>query len=150
MTPGRRLRGPGSLISDAAPGTDRLDLLSVIALKLLRDDPDLARASQRARGESSEKVDTLLAADASRREAVARFEGLRAEQKQLGKQMPKATGDERAALLERTKTLSADVKAAQAAVTAAEEALKAAQLEIPNIIEAGAPAGGEDDYVVLR
>jgi len=56
----------------------------VIDLKLLRDDPDLLRASQRVRGESSEKVDTLLAADASRREAVARFEGLRAEQKQLG------------------------------------------------------------------
>jgi len=122
----------------------------VIDLKLLRDDPDLLRASQRVRGESSEKVDTLLAADASRREAVARFEGLRAEQKQLGKQMPKATGDERAALLARTKTLSDDVKAAQTAVTAAEEALRAAQLAVPNLVEEGVPPGGEDDYVVLR
>jgi hypothetical protein len=49
----------------------------VIDLKLLRDDPDLVRASQRARGESTAKVDTLLAADASRREAIARFEALR-------------------------------------------------------------------------
>ena len=122
----------------------------MIDLKLLRDDPDLLRASQRVRGESSEKVDTLLAADASRREAVARFEGLRAEQKQLGKQMPKATGDERAALLARTKTLSDDVKAAQTAVTAAEEALRAAQLAVPNLVEEGVPPGGEDDYVVLR
>ena len=122
----------------------------MIDLKLLRDDPDLLRASQRVRGESSEKVDTLLAADASRREAVARFEGLRAEQKQLGKQMPKAAGDERAALLARTKTLSDDVKAAQTAVTAAEEALRAAQLAVPNLVEEGVPPGGEDDYVVLR
>jgi seryl-tRNA synthetase len=122
----------------------------VIDLKLLRDDPDLVRASQRARGESAEKVDTLLAADTARREAVARFEGLRAEQKQLGKQMPKATGDERTALIARTKTLSDEVKAASAAVTAAEEALRAAQLAIPNLVEDGAPHGGEDDYVVLR
>ena len=122
----------------------------MIDLKLLRDNPDLVRASQQARGESAAKVDTLLAADVSRREAVARFEALRAEQKQLGKQMPKASGDEKAALLARTKTLSDDVKAASAAVTDAEEALKAAQLAIPNVIEEGAPAGGEDDYVVLR
>jgi seryl-tRNA synthetase len=125
-------------------------LIPVIDLKLLRDNPGLVRASQEARGESSMKVDTLLAADVARREAVARFEGLRAEQKQLGKQMPKASGDEKTALLARTKTLSDEVKAASAAVTTAEEELKAAQFAIPNIIEEGVPAGGEDDYVVLR
>jgi seryl-tRNA synthetase len=137
-------------ISGATPEGDRLDLFPVIDLKLLRDNPDLVRASQQARGESAASVDTLLAADVARREAVARFEALRAEQKQLGKQMPKASGDEKAALLARTKTLSDDVKAAAAAVTAAEDALKAAQLAIPNVIEEGAPAGGEDDFVVLR
>ncbi len=52
-------------------------------------------------------VDDLLAADEGRRAAVQRFEALRAEQKQLGKQMPKATGDEKTALLARTKELSA-------------------------------------------
>jgi seryl-tRNA synthetase len=122
----------------------------VIDLKLLRDAPDLVRASQQARGESTGKVDTLLAADAARRAAIARFEALRGEQKQLGKQMPKASGDERAALLSRTKVLSDEVKAAQAAVTTADEALKMAQLAIPNLVEDGAPHGGEDDYTVLR
>jgi seryl-tRNA synthetase len=122
----------------------------VIDLRLLRDDPDRVRASQRARGESEAAVDTLLAADVARREAVTAFETLRAEQKQLGKQMPKATGDERTALLARTKALAAEVKATEAAATAAEEALRAAHLAIPNVIEDGAPAGGEDDYVVLR
>jgi seryl-tRNA synthetase len=81
---------------------------------------------------------------------VAAFEALRAEQNQLGKRMPKASGDERAALLARTKELSSQVKAAQAEVDAAEAALRAAQLALPNIVEDGAPAGGEDDYVVLR
>jgi seryl-tRNA synthetase len=43
----------------------------VIDLRLLRDDPDLVRASQRARGESEAVVDTLLAADEARRATIA-------------------------------------------------------------------------------
>jgi seryl-tRNA synthetase len=121
----------------------------VIDLRLLREDPDRLRASQRARGESEAKVDELLAADEARRAAVARFEALRAEQNQLGKQMPRARGDERAALLTRTKELSGQVKAAQVAVDEAEARLRAAQLAVPNLVE-GAPPGGEDDFVVLR
>jgi seryl-tRNA synthetase len=122
----------------------------VIDLRLLRDDPDTVRASQRTRGESESVVDDLVRADEARRAAVQRFEALRAEQKQLGKLMPRATGDEKAELLARTKTLSAEVKAAEAAVAEAEQALHRAQLAVPNVVEDGAPAGGEDDYVVLR
>jgi seryl-tRNA synthetase len=122
----------------------------VIDLRVLRDDPDALRASQRARGESEAVVDDLLAADEARRAAVQRFEGLRAEQKQLGKQMPKATGDEKTALLARTKELSATVKAAEGAVTEAEATLRAAQYAVSNLVEPGAPAGGEDDYIVIR
>ena len=85
----------------------------MIDLRLLRENPDVVRASQRARGASEAIVDELLDADERRRSAVARFESLRAEQKQLGKQMPKATGEEKAALLARTKELAAEVKAAE-------------------------------------
>jgi seryl-tRNA synthetase len=122
----------------------------VIDLRLLREDPDRARASQQARRESPAVVDDLLAADEQRRAAVAAFEALRAEQNQLGKQMPKASGAERDALLTRTKELAAQVKAAQAAVDRVEAQLRTAQLAVPNVIEDGAPAGGEDDFVVLR
>jgi seryl-tRNA synthetase len=121
----------------------------VIDLRALRDDPELLRASQRARGASMVVVDELLAADEVRRSAVGTFEALRAEQNQLSKRVPKAAADERAALLARTKELSGEVKAAQATVDEAETRLRAAQLRIPNLVE-GAPPGGEDDFVVLR
>jgi seryl-tRNA synthetase len=122
----------------------------VIDLRALREDPDRFRASQRARGESQSLVDDLLAADEQRRAAVARFEVLRAEQKQLGKQVAKAQGEEKQRLLARTRELAQLVKAAELAGSQADAALRAAQLALPNLVEEGVVAGGEDDFVVLR
>jgi seryl-tRNA synthetase len=121
----------------------------VIDLRLLRDDPDAVRASQAARGEPTSVVDDLLHADAARREAVGRFESLRAQQKRLSSQVPQASGDERAGLVARTRELSGQVKAAEAGVAGAERALREAHLAVPNLV-AGAPPGGEQDFVVLR
>jgi seryl-tRNA synthetase len=122
----------------------------VIDLRLLRDDPERIRASQRLRGESTDLVDALLRADEERRAATQRFESLRAEQRSLSKQVPKASGDERTALLARTKELAGEVKAAEAATTQADETLRAAHLAVPNVVQDGVPPGGEDDFVVLR
>jgi seryl-tRNA synthetase len=122
----------------------------VIDPRLLRDDPDRVRAAQGKRGLSSGIVDEALAADERRRGAIVEFERLRAEQKQLGKQIAQAQGEEKQALLERTRTLSADVKKAEAAQSEAEEAFRSCLMSIPNPAAEEAPAGGEDDYVVLE
>jgi seryl-tRNA synthetase len=122
----------------------------VIDLRLLREEPDLFRASQRLRGESTEVVDQLLRADEERRAATQRFEAVRAEQKSLGKQVAKASGADRDAVLARSRELAAEVKAAEAAATEADQALRRAHLEVPNLVEDGVPPGGEDDFVVLR
>ena len=52
-----------------------------------------------------EVVDRAISADETRRSAIAEFERLRGEQKVLGKQIPQARGDEKAALLDQTKEL---------------------------------------------
>lgn len=122
----------------------------MIDLRLLREDPELFRASQRLRGESPDKVDELLRADEERRAATQRFEAVRAEQKSLGKQVAKASGDERTALLGRTKELAAEVKALETATSEADETLRRAHLAVPNAVQDGVPPGGEDDFVVLR
>jgi len=121
----------------------------VIDLRLLRDDPDAVRASQRTRGESESLVDDLLAADERRRSTLQRFEALRAEQKQVSNQMRSVPAEEKAALGARAKALSADVKAAEAEASEAEATQRELHLRVPNVVE-GAPPGGEDDYVVLR
>jgi seryl-tRNA synthetase len=121
----------------------------VIDLKLVRDNPDLVRASQRARGEDPALVDALLQADTARRAAISKADKLRAEQKAASRQVGAASPDERPTLLERARELAAQVKAAEAEQAAAGEAFEAAHMAIPNVILDGVPAGGEDDYVVL-
>ncbi|OMB93445.1 serine--tRNA ligase [Mycobacterium sp. NS-7484] len=121
----------------------------MIDLKLLRDNPDIVRASQRARGEDPARVDALLQADTARRAAISAADNLRAEQKAASKLVGKATPDERPALLERAKELAEQVKSAEAAQVEAEAAFTAAHMAIGNVIIDGVPAGGEDDFVLL-
>ncbi|MGH3412311.1 MAG: serine--tRNA ligase [Marmoricola sp.] len=118
--------------------------------RLLRDDPDRLRTAQEKRGLSGKAIDRALEADAARRAAITDFEQLRAEQKALSKQIPRAQGDEKAELLARTKTLAADVKEAEATQGQAEQDWREAVLAIPNPAADEAPAGGEDDFVVLE
>nr|WP_294690624.1 serine--tRNA ligase [uncultured Friedmanniella sp.] len=122
----------------------------MIDVKVLRSDPDRVRASQRARGESETLVDDLLAAEEARRAAITRYEELRAEQKDLGKQVAKAAGDERAALLSRTRELADEVKKADAASGEASVSFDALLKQVGNLVFPDVPVGGEDDYVVLE
>jgi seryl-tRNA synthetase len=122
----------------------------MIDLKMLREHPDRVRASQRARGEDETAVDALVAADERRRKAVAAADSLRAEQKALGKQVGRARGAERDELLAHAKQLAADVKLAEVEQASAEAEIESAHRAVPNLIVDGVPAGGEDDYVVLK
>jgi seryl-tRNA synthetase len=122
----------------------------VIDVKVLRSDPDRVRASQKARGESESLVDDLLAADEARRAAITRYEELRAEQKDLGKKVAKAQGDERAALLVRSRELADDVKKFDTAQGEAAAEFDALLKQVGNLVFPDVPPGGEDDYVVLE
>ncbi len=121
----------------------------MIDLKLLREDPDAVRRSQRSRGEDPALVDALLEADAARRAAISSADALRGEQKAASKAVGAASADERPARLARAKDLADQVKAAEAAQGDAEAAFTAAHMAISNVIIDGVPAGGEDDFRVL-
>jgi len=118
--------------------------------RLLRDEPDRIRAAQAKRGLSDEVVDRAVAADETRRAAIAEYERLRGEQKTLGKLIPKAAPEEKASLLEQTKELAGRVKAAEAAQTEAEDLWRTTLMEIPNLASDESPAGGEEDYRVIE
>ena len=122
----------------------------MIDLRTLRENPDRLRASQRARGEDDSVVDTLLALDERRRSALTSFESMRAEQKSLGKSVSRAQGEEKAALLQRAKELASQVRSAETEAEKLGGELDELVQALPNLVEEGAPAGGEDDYVVLE
>jgi seryl-tRNA synthetase len=122
----------------------------VIDIKLLREDPERVRASQRARGEDEGIVDAILAAEQTQRSSLTEFEQLRAQQKSMGKQVAQAQGEEKQALLAQTKDIAARVKELQADADSAQGQLATLMRQIGNVVEDGVPPGGEDDYVVLE
>jgi seryl-tRNA synthetase len=122
----------------------------VIDVQLLRAAPEVVERSQRLRGEPVDLVAEAAAADAERRDAIAEFERLRAEQNAFGKRVAAADRESKPALLAEVKQLAAQVKAAADRASAAEAASDAVLLRIPNIVLDDVPPGGEDDYVVLR
>ncbi|QWW19499.1 serine--tRNA ligase [Schaalia sp. 19OD2882] len=122
----------------------------MIDVRALRDNPEPARASQKARGADQTLVDRILEADAVRRSALQEFESLRSTQKEVSKSVGKASAEERPAVLAHAKELAEQVKAAEARANQADaEADRLARL-LPNLVEDSVPVGGEEDFVVLR
>ena len=122
----------------------------MIDIKVLRESPDLVKASQSARGEDVTLVDRVIAADEIRRSAIVEFEALKAEQNSLSKSVGAAKGDEKAALLEKAKALSDAVKAAEGKKNTTEAEYKNIAMSLSNIVDKAAPVGGEADFKVLE
>ena len=122
----------------------------MIDIKVLRESPELVRASQSARGEDVTLVDRVIAADEIRRSAIVEFEALKAEQNTLSKSVGSVKGDEKAALLEKAKALSDAVKAAEVKKNSTEAEYKNIAMSLSNIVDKAAPVGGEADFKVLE
>ena len=122
----------------------------MIDIKLIRENPELVKSSQRGRGEDEYIVDKLLELDTKRRDAIAAFESLRAEQNQLSKSVGAAKGDEKTALLEQAKGLAAKVKEADGKRAEIEAQTNEVAKQLSNILDPDAPIGGEADFRVIE
>ena len=117
---------------------------------LLRNDPDVVKRSQRARGNDESVVDEALAADAARRSALGEFEQLRASQKSMGDRVKAASKEEKPALIAEAQEFAAAVKAADARAKDAGAEFDRIASRIENIVIEGVPEGGEENFVTLR
>mgnify|MGYP000950305665 FL=1 len=122
----------------------------MIDIRALRENPEPARVSQRARGGDVELVDRILEADALRRTSLQEFESLRASQKEISKSVGKASKEERPAILAKAKELAEQVKALEARANEADAEAERLVRLLPNLVLDGVPVGGEEDFVVLR
>ena len=122
----------------------------MIDVRALRENPEPAKDSQRARGADPGLVDEIIEADAARRGALQEFESLRTTQKEVSKSVGRASKEERPAILAKAKELAEQVKAAEARANAAGAEADRLARQLPNLVLDGVPRGGEDDYTVLR
>lgn len=122
----------------------------MIDIKFLRENPDVVRASQKARGEDDSIIEKALAVDEVRKSTLDQFETLRAEQNLLSKSVASAKGEEKTALLESAKSLATKVKEADAKRAQAELEAKTLIMQISNVLDPQAPIGKEEDFVVIE
>jgi seryl-tRNA synthetase len=127
----------------------------MIDIRALRDDPDGVKAALARRGVEASEVDAVMAADVTHRARVAAAEAMRAEVKELSRQVGEAKreGDETRAdeLSARSRQLGEEERAAAAEVDALWERVRTGLLYLPNIPAEDAPDGaGEEDNVEVR
>ena len=122
----------------------------MIDLNLLRENPDLVRASQVARGKDVGLVDLALELDSKKRSALQEYEALRAQQNAHGKLVASAPKEEKAALIAQGQQMAQDVKDLDAKAASAENELMLVINQIENIILEGVPSGGEEDFVLVK
>ncbi len=122
----------------------------MIDMRVLRENPALVRSSQEKRGEDPALVDRVIEVDAGRREALQRFESLRAEQKQVSRNIGKVSAEERPAALAAAKQLAGEVREAESHADKLDAHTRELSMRLSNVVDDAAPAGNADDYVVLR
>ena len=127
----------------------------MIDIRVLRDDPDAVKAALARRGVEAAEVDAVFAADAAWRAQVASAEAMRAEVKDLSRQVGQAkkAGDEAKAaeLSARSRQLGEEAGAAAAEADVLSEQVRTGLLYLPNLPAEDAPDGlGEADNVEVR
>jgi seryl-tRNA synthetase len=117
----------------------------VLDIRLLRQDPERAKAALATVGVDPREVDAVLEADRRRREAILAVETLRAERTAASKAIrDQRDPAAREAAIAAQRGVGEQVTAAEAAVAAAEEAFRAVMLELPNLPHPDVPVGPDD------
>jgi seryl-tRNA synthetase len=142
----------------------------VIDIRLVRDQPETVIAALARRGVSAEAVERLRALDAQARAASGRRDALRADVKELSRQVAEARRGNRSGQRERSASGSSEVPAdveelmtrsrdlgdlvreAEGEANAAAEEVRAILLDLPNLPSPDAPdgAGPEENVVAGR
>jgi len=96
-------------------------------------------------------LDELLTADKERRETIAKVEQKRARKNEIAGLIPKASKEERPALIEEGKTVKTELEQLEPALTEIQKRYDALMLRVPSIPRPEVPIGkGEEDNVEIR
>ncbi len=121
----------------------------MLDLQFICDHPDAVQENCRHRGVPCD-IDQILRLREQRTELIQSGDALRHEQKETAAKIPRASAEERPALIERGKTLKQQVAAIESSLRSVEQELQELQAAIPNMSHPDAPIGEEKDFAVLR
>jgi seryl-tRNA synthetase len=96
-------------------------------------------------------LDALLAADRARRDAIVELDKKRARKNEIAQLIPKATKEERPALIDEGKAVKADLEQLEPVLTSANQRFEELMLRVPSMPRPEVPVGrGEEDNVEIR
>jgi len=122
----------------------------MLDIAFIRQNPDLVRAAiLNKRCEIS--LDELLEADRQRRDTVTQIEAKRARKNEIAGIIPKASKEERPALIEEGKTVKGELERLEPALAEANKRFEDLMLRVPSVPRPEVPVGkGEEDNVEIR
>lgn len=122
----------------------------MLDLKFIRANAEAIKAGA-AKKRIPCELDGLLALDDERRALAPRVDELRNRQKTAGKEMAKASPEERARILEEQKRLKEELGGLEGTLSELEKKIEALQILVPNLPAAAVPEGATDaDNVELE
>jgi seryl-tRNA synthetase len=122
----------------------------MLDIAFIRQNPDLVRAAIKNKRFDLD-LDELLAADKARREITATIDVRRARKNEIGALIPKASKEERPALVEEGKQVRTDIDELEPKLAEAKKTFDDLMLRVPSIPRPEVPIGkGEEDNVEIR
>jgi seryl-tRNA synthetase len=125
----------------------------MLDIKLIRSDPDSVRDALNRRGPGAgAALEGLLELDRSRREVLVKLEERRGLRNTVSEEIAqlKREKQDAAAQMQHMREVGEEIKAFEARLKDIEASLEERLLQVPNLPDATAPAGGEEDSVVLH
>lgn len=122
----------------------------MLDIAFIRQNADAVRAAIKNKRVDAD-LDALLAADKDRREALLEIEKKRARKNEIAQLIPKASKEERPALIEEGKAVKVALEQLEPAMSELQKRFDAEMLRIPSVPRPEVPIGvGEDDNVEIR
>jgi seryl-tRNA synthetase len=122
----------------------------MLDIAFIRQNPDVVRAAI-ANKRIDLNLDELLSADKVRREAIAALDAKRARKNEVAGAIPKASKEERPALIDEGKQVKADIEKLEPQLAEATKRFDDLMLRVPSVPRPEVPIGkGEEDNVEVR
>jgi seryl-tRNA synthetase len=125
----------------------------VLDIRFIRNEPDLVRAALGRRGPHAvAALDTLLDLDRERREVLVAVEEKRGLRNAVSEEIAQAkrNKEDTTARIDAMRAVGEEIKSLEARLKETEAALEAELLQVPNLADETAPAGGEEDSVTMH